>query len=142
MGLEVERDPQAPRLRVDRWVGAVVKERDEPIGKDATVVLPGSFGARPHLEGALQATQAPQDVAAVTFDLVAGPGTACRDEDVSTRLEVDRVDVEPVPRSWLGRRRGLRLRGCYVVEAVPFPAHESRLHVDLLNGGIEDYPIV
>ena len=46
--------------------------------------------------------------------------------------------MEPVPRGgalWRGR---LGFRCADVVEAVPFPAHQARLHVDLLDGGVDD----
>ncbi len=53
---------------------------------------------------------------------------------------IDRVEVKPVPRRPGGRRFGLGLRGADVVEAVPFPAHEARLHVDLLDRRVDDRP--
>jgi hypothetical protein len=80
MGLEVERDPHRTRLVVDRWVGAVVEEGDLPVRQHAAVVLPCRRHARAQLEGALQATESPQDPAAAAFELITRPGAARRDE--------------------------------------------------------------
>ncbi len=76
------------------------------------------------------------------FQLIAGPGAARRDEACSPSgsgsIELrwnQSHGVAPVGASTLG------LRGADVVEAVPFPAHEARLHVDLLDRRVDDRPV-
>ncbi len=46
--------------------------------------------------------------------------------------------MEVVPRRRVVRRFDFRLGGGDVVEAVPFPAHETGVHVDLLDRGVGD----
>ena len=71
--LQVQPDPQGARLVVDRRVGAVVEQGDFPVREHAAVVLPRGLRARPHLERALQAAEAPEDLAAAAFQLVGRP---------------------------------------------------------------------
>ncbi len=138
MGLQVELDAQAARLGVDRRVRAVVEERQLAVGQHAAVVLPGHLRPGAHLERALVAAEAPQDLAAAGLQQVAGPRAARRDQQVAARLGIDRVEVEVVPRRGPARRFDFGL-GCRdVVEAVPFPAHEARVHVDLLDRRVDD----
>src|SRR6202044_2631272 len=62
------------------------------------------------LEAAVLAAELPDDVARVPVDLVGGPGVAGVDEQVAVGVDVDRVDVEPVPGG-----RGCRGKGLFAV---------------------------
>src|SRR6266568_1458452 len=90
---------QHARELLDRRSRTVVEERDRSVGMAPCVVLPGKSRSGPHLEVALLAAEAPDDLLRLVVDLVDGVRVACGYEEVAARFDIDGVDVEVVVRS-------------------------------------------
>ena len=111
-------------------------------GEDLPVAVEGLAGGGAQGEGTVLAPELPHDLAGVPVHLEHGPGVPGVHEQVAIGVEVDGVDVEPVP----GRARGGRPRQVAVGVgdvggAVPLEQHPAGLDVDLLDEPVDD-PLV
>ncbi len=120
--------------------GAVVEERDRPVGLFAGVVLPGGGGAGAELEAVVLAPELPTHLAAVGVDVVDGPGVAGVHQEAAVAGHVHGVDVEGVE----GGVRGGGMPGVvgarqrHVVEEVPLVADQPGGEVDFLEQRVGD----
>jgi hypothetical protein len=102
-------------------------------------VLVGEPRALPHLEVALFAPEAPDDLARLAVDLVDGRGPAGGDEQVAVAIHVHGVYVEVVEA--VGRFVGRLVVGLAyidVLQAAPLEEHLARLDVYLLDYAVQD----
>ena len=128
--------------------GLVVEQRVLVVPDGLRVVLIGEDLARPvedlpgrgfEPERAVLAAEYPDDVPGAQVHLVHRPGEAGADQQVSVGVQVDGVDVEPVPGG--GGRRGPRLLAVLVgdvVCGVPLEEHLAGADVDLLHDAVDD----
>ena len=74
-------------------------------------------------------------------DLVDGVCVSGGDEQVSVRVDVDRIDVEVVVQDrWVLRRLGVGLADCDMVDASPVEEHAARAEIDFLDTAFDDAP--
>src|ERR687893_3313241 len=106
---------------MDLGMGAAVEDGDGIVLLTAGVVLEGGPGSLPHLEVALLATKAPDDLAAFAVDLVDGPGISGTQEQVAVGLYAYGVYVEVVvaEAGIVGREGSVGLLDPDVIEASP-----------------------
>src|SRR5215475_6584193 len=146
--VHVHRHDPATGYQRGMAVGAIVEERVHAIADGLGVVLEGedltgtvqslSWTGR-QLETAASATELPEDLAGAPTQLVCRPGVARADEQVALGVEVDSVDVEPIPGR--GSRGGPRLVAIAIgdmVRAVPLKHHLAGVDGDLLDDPVED----
>src|SRR5215204_7322292 len=95
---------------------AVVEDGDAAVGQAASVVLEAKSAARTHLEVALLASKAPDDLTTFSVYLVDGEGLAGRDEQVVVVIYFYGVDVEVVePPAAILRHRGIALLETHMI---------------------------
>jgi len=142
MRREVELYVDTPRAVRDLGVVFVVEDLKRAVRQHDRVVLPCEAHSRPQLERTAASAEAPEDLAQAVADLVGGPRVAGVDQHVLIRLDVDRVDVEPVPDRSSGVRHGpVGVSQRDVAQRVPFEHHQARSHVDLLDRAVLDDPV-
>jgi hypothetical protein len=110
-------------------------------------VLPGEPDPGAELEVALLATEPPEHRFRLAIDLVDRVCVARGNEEVSVRLDLDRVDVEVVEGRGLGagfclRRWRVRLSDPNLGVAVPLEEDAARPDVDLLHDPIPDLALL
>ena len=112
----------------------VVLEREHLAG-----VVQDLAGCRPEPEAALLAAELPDDCASAAVHLVGRPGEPGADQQVPVRVQVSRVDMEPVP-GGAGRRRQRHVAVPVgdVAGAIPLEKHLARGDVDFLHDAVDD----
>src|ERR671917_2881384 len=133
-----------------RFGGAVLKEQAPviedaygPIGQAPSVVLEGESGAGTHLEVALLAAQAPDDLSRLSVYLVDGRGLAGGDQQVVVVVHVYGVEVEVVDAGTaILQKRSIGLLKAHMVEALPFEEQLSGLDVQLLHDALPRYAVL
>src|SRR5919112_2708555 len=114
--------------------GAVVEDGDGAVILAPGVVLGNEAGSWAHLEVALLATEAPQDLTVLAVDLVDGGGPFGGDEPVAVEIYLYSVDVEVVEgRAGVLRRLAVGLLDAHVLQAEPLEEHLPGLDVELLG---------
>jgi hypothetical protein len=131
--IELYRNPT--RLIVHLGCGAVIEDGDRAVSLAADVVLKGEPGAGTHLEVALLATEAPDDLAALAVGLVISTCVADGEEQVVVVVHLNGVDMERVEVTPVVRLIVV-LFGVDVAKTVPLEKHLSGLDVDLLGNSL------
>src|SRR5918994_82564 len=72
---------------------AVVEDRYDAIGVEASIVLPVRSGTISHVEVPLFPAESPDDLARLSVDLVHGASSAGRDDQISVWIRIYGVDV-------------------------------------------------
>src|SRR5919112_13962 len=122
--------------------GAVVEDGDGAVTLAPGVVLGNEAGSWTHLEVALLAAEAPQDLAVLGVDLVDGGGSFGGDEEVTVEIYLYGVDVEVVERrSRVLRRLAVGLLDAHVIQAAPLEEHLPALEVELLGDPSPHQPL-
>ncbi len=117
---------------------AVVEDReDAPALVAARVVLQREVRAGAEREVAPLTAEPPQHRSRLPVHLVHRPRVARGDDQVPVRVDVDRVDMEIVPR--IADRR-VRLADGNVVEAAPLEEHPRTRHLELLHDAAHGQP--
>ena len=116
----------------------VVEDGELPIGVEASVVLPREPCAGIEGEVAALSSQTPEHRAVAAANEIHGVRVSRGDEQVAVGLDLDRVEVEVVPRAReIGRDVLERLARRDVVEAPPLEQQPTGRHVDLLDHALD-----
>src|SRR5919112_2224832 len=122
--------------------GAVVEDGDGAVTLAPGVVLGNEAGSWTHLEVALLAAEAPQDLTVFAVDFVDGRCPFGGDEEVAVVIYLYGVDVEVVEgRGGVLRRLAVRLLDANMVQAAPLEEHLPALEVELLGDPSPHQPV-